>query len=536
MKIYFAWPNYKSFPYERRLAARELEALTGHKPKEDEKGLVVEAADKWKQLASQVTYFREAVSEDGTRVVPTQTVLEALANGSDYSVGTRVGKFANISRQSTRYSGHGLHEYRGKFNPQIVRAIANIISLKQGQWLLDPFCGSGTALLEACHCGFNAVGVDLNPLAVEIANAKIAAMRVPIRVLRRDTDLLWSRLSERFSSLRLHEPFNANQIRRIAGSNWLQFSDSAEYLKSWFTESVLVQLVSILDEINKLRSPDSRLIMTIILSDIVRDVSLQDADDLRIRRQKSPPDNLPAVPMFLNSLSKKIPPILKARELVPLVQTNQVALLGDVTNLQTMLREKSVELPHKFFDAAITSPPYATALPYIDTQRLSLVLLGLIKATEIREVERSLIGNREISSKERNELERVLENNTEQLPENCLSFCKTLKSAIKPRSDGFRRQNVPALLYKYLSDMARMFHQVRLVLRKGAPYALIVGKNTTKLGGSQYVIDTPQLLSGLAIANGFKVAETINLDTYHRFDVHSANSIRKETLVLLESC
>ena len=53
-----------------------------------------------------------------------------------------------------------------------------------------------------------------------------------------------------------------------------------------------------------------------------------------------------------------------------------------------------------------------------------------------------------------------------------------------------------------------MFAQVRLVLRNGASYALIVGKNTTTLGGSQHLIDTPQLLSDLAIANGFKVSET----------------------------
>lgn len=495
----------------------------------------MEASGKWKLVASQVTYFAKAFCEDGTRVVPTQIILEALANGSDYSVGSLDQNLNKMSRQSTRYSAHGLHEYRGKFNPQVVRAIANIIGLKQGQWLLDPFCGSGTSLLEASHCGFNAIGADLNPLAVEIANAKIAAMRIPTRVLRRDAGLLWSRLSERFSSLRLHEPFSPNQIREMVGRDWVSFSYSAEYLKSWFKESVLAQLASILDEIGKLRNPDSRLIMKVILSDIVRDVSLQDSDDLRIRRQKSPPENLPVVPTFLKSLSKKVSPILKARELVPLCQTNQIALLCDVTNLQTSLRENSIELPRGFFDAAITSPPYATALPYIDTQRLSLVLLGLVEAPEIRVVEKSLIGNREISNNERIRLEKALENNVDRLPASCLIFCNTLRSAIKPRSDGFRKQNVPALLYKYLSDMARMFQQVRLVLHHGAPYALIVGKNTTTLGGSQYVIDTPQLLSDLAIANGFKVSETIDLETYARYDVHSANSIRKETLLLLKA-
>ena len=60
------------------------------------------------------------------------------------------------------------------------------------------------------------------------------------------------------------------------------------------------------------------------------------------------------------------------------------------------------------FDAVITSPPYATALPYIDTQRLSLVLLGLIGADELRATEAALVGAREITIGERRALEAEL--------------------------------------------------------------------------------------------------------------------------------
>ncbi len=46
------------------------------------------------------------------------------------------------------------------------------------------------------------------------------------------------------------------------------------------------------------------------------------------------------------------------------------------------------------FDAAITSPPYATALPYIDTQRLSLIWLGFASPKEVKVLENNLIGSR----------------------------------------------------------------------------------------------------------------------------------------------
>lgn len=49
-------------------------------------------------------------------------------------------------KQHTRYSTHGIHEYKGKFNPQIVHAIANIFGVQRGHKVLDPFDGSGTTI------------------------------------------------------------------------------------------------------------------------------------------------------------------------------------------------------------------------------------------------------------------------------------------------------------------------------------------------------------------------------------------------------
>jgi site-specific DNA-methyltransferase (cytosine-N4-specific) len=52
-------------------------------------------------------------------------------------------------RQRTRYSVNGLHEYKGKFNPQIVHSIINVLGVDyDSSRILDPFCGSGTTLLE----------------------------------------------------------------------------------------------------------------------------------------------------------------------------------------------------------------------------------------------------------------------------------------------------------------------------------------------------------------------------------------------------
>lgn len=79
-----------------------------------------------------------------------------------------------------------------------------------------------------------------------------------------------------------------------------------------------------------------------------------------------------------------------------------------------------------------------------------------------------------------------------------------------------------------------MFEQVSRLLRTGAPFALVVGRNKTQLGTRTFTIDTPRLLASLAEEKGFFIEEVLELDTYQRFDVHRANSIRSEALLVLK--
>jgi len=531
MRVDFHWQAYKYLPYERTLARRELVALLGREPISRPGGLSIETPIQWEKPAYRVTYFCEAIAEDGKRIVPLQTTLEASVNGKGQH--RLIDKSTVLRRQSTRYSAHGLHEYRGKFNPQIVRAIGNMLGLKQGDWVLDPFCGSGTTLLEAAHIGWNAIGVDLNPLGVQIARAKITAMRIPLEQLCKQSEILKQRLIKRFRDISFDSPFTSRWLKIIGAPDWKNRLPSFDYLRVWFTESVLVQLAAVLDEIAHLPSGEAQLILRVILSDILRQVSLQDPADLRIRRRKSPPENAPVIPLYLDSLTNKIENILKARKYINNIRTIQDALFGDVRTCASAVRAHPRVRSMRHFHAAITSPPYATALPYIDTQRLSLVLLGLISADEIRATERTLIGNREITTRERLKIEHDIEKNSANLPTGCLALCRKLKNAVNKNRDGFRRQNVPVLIYKYCTDMSSMFKQVYQLLTKDAPFALVVGRNKTRLGDRHFIIDTPYLLASLAEANGFEVQETLKLDTYQRYDVHQTNSIRSETLAIL---
>src|SRR4029077_19971919 len=93
-------------------------------------------------------------------------------------------------------------------------------------------------------------------------------------------------------------------------------------------------------------------------------------------------------------------------------------------------------------DAVITSPPYATALPYLDTDRLSLIVLGLLSRDRHRRAEANMIGTREIGEATRLEWWQTFEENRSTLPPSLVKLVDRLASDYHGDGVGFRRRNL----------------------------------------------------------------------------------------------
>jgi hypothetical protein len=83
--------------------------------------------------------------------------------------------------------------------------------------------------------------------------------------------------------------------------------------------------------------------------------------------------------------------------------------------------------------------------------------------------------------------------------------------------------------------MPETFSSAHHCLKKGGPYALIVGCNHTILGGKRFDINTPTLLANLAESYGWTHVETIPLQTYHRYGYHMNNAVSSEYMIILRS-
>jgi len=84
----------------------------------------------------------------------------------------------NRTRSVNQYLTHWIYPYKGKFHPQMIRALLNIIGLDQGDTVLDPFIGSGTTAVEAQLLGINCVGIDISPLCVLQSKVKAESVDV----------------------------------------------------------------------------------------------------------------------------------------------------------------------------------------------------------------------------------------------------------------------------------------------------------------------------------------------------------------------
>lgn len=507
-------PAYKMWNYEVELRAREITALTGVKINTCEAGgeiqLKVANPNYWnlRRLAFTRDY---SVRGDPDRREPTwQKVLE---NGdADPS-----------KRKDPKYATHGLHAYKGKFYPQLAKSLLNISQVPVGGRILDPYCGSGTTLVEGMLNGFAGYGCDSNPLAAKIAKAKTGILTLPRHVVDHAIRSVLDRVVQRGTEYDLSlDQFSENLHRE---------------LHDWFPEKVLFKLNWLLAQIRLLGNPTIVDFLEVTLSSVIRDVSQQDPSDLRIRRRKEPLEDAPVFELFADRLTHANSRLQKywavaGRQPGEIIEPRVVE--GDSRAPHAL---ELLGLEHQSVDAVVTSPPYATALPYIDTDRLSLLTIMGIPSKIRSTLEENLTGSREIRKSERETFEATLMEDKEAysiLPKDVVSEVRFILKENSKIDVGFRRANMPALLWRYYVHMEENLESMHGVMRPGARAFYVVGDSRTNAGGNWVRINTCANISKIAQEAGFRFLEAINIDVTTENYKHIKNAITENQVLVFE--
>jgi site-specific DNA-methyltransferase (cytosine-N4-specific) len=260
----------------------------------------------------------------------------------------------NFWRAETNYLTHGVHRYSGKFIPQIAAQAVELLT-RPGDLIVDPYCGSGTTLVEAAVRGRRAIGIDMNPLAVLIASVKSTPINgAALGAFRQRLELFVHGLEpdglfERALAARDHDDPRLNDP-------W--------YIK-WFQARVLQDLVALYNEISVEPDLQLRNIGYVAFSDILRRASNAHQGYPNVMFDRRGGQRPRPGRFFLKSL----------RQIAEAV----VSLPAAANWSAVEVREgdaRALDIPNGVADAVITHPPYVASIPYAEYGALSLRWLG----------------------------------------------------------------------------------------------------------------------------------------------------------------
>lgn len=246
-----------------------------------------------------------------------------------------------------------IHPFPARMAPEL--ALNSLRAMKSGT-ILDPMTGSGTVARVAKGQSLNALGFDLDPLAVLIS--KVVTTEV--------NDDLIARQTQSFMSA----------VRSLSNSNvrldWIDGDKNAQqYIEFWFGEAQrpdLRKIAYLLSRADDLQiHPDVADVLRIALSRII--VTKKSAASLAQDTSHSRPHRVAKESVYdvLLGFEKSVGAI--RRRLVGMPSTGNVTIrLGDARDLSAVADES--------VDAVLTSPPYLNAIDYMRGHRMSLIWLG----------------------------------------------------------------------------------------------------------------------------------------------------------------
>jgi len=229
---------------------------------------------------------------------------------------------------STGYATHSLFPYRGKFHPQLIKGIINILGIKKGETILDPMAGSGTTNIEASLLGINSYAIDISPFCQLMTKTKYDALKIDLDLLNRI------------------ELDNDKWFRYFGQKNILQKIEKIEVGKKEIYELALLAYLDALGYSKRVVRSNHEQLFAKVLNRYLETV-------------KS---------LLLNQFFE-----------------NQK--LGNVTILQNS-DALNIKLPDNSIDGIITSPPYSFAIDYVENDKDQLEYLGY----DTTELKRNLIG------------------------------------------------------------------------------------------------------------------------------------------------
>ncbi len=409
---------------------------------------------------------------------------------------------------------HDWYRFVLSFPPHLVRHYVERFDLVPGSVVLDPFCGTGTTLVECRKLGLNAIGVESNPLAAFASNVKTDWSPDPARFTAH------ARGIARRTALKLRNggvPEDSAQLLfggTNSGGDLRELPEPSQrlLLKGSISPLPLHKVLVLLEAIERARDTRFQNHEKLCLAKTaLRASNLRFGPEVGVGLRK---ENAPVVDIWLNQVLKMARDL---RELPSRNGTTSSVCEADARRLEGIIPPDSV-------DAVITSPPYPNEKDYTRTTRLESVLLGFVRnRQEMQSVKRMLISsNTRCAYKDEDDDRYVadipaIQQVAQEIERRRIQLGKT---------SGFERLYA-RVTRLYFGGMARHLAELRTLLKPGAQLAYVVGDQASFL---RIMIRTGTLLAEVAARLGYEVT---GIDLFRtRMATATGEQLREEVVIL----
>lgn len=404
--------------------------------------------------------YKDKFVKDYQNNAPMSVVREIFVPYS--KIHKRIDETWDYKGVNTKEYTHCFHIYPAMMIPQIARRLLEEYGSK-AKLLFDPYCGTGTSLVEANLKGINAIGTDINELARLIA--KVKTTRLNINELKKYID--------QFNDFIFHQLFS-NEI------NFVIDIPNVTNIDYWFSKSAQRKLGIVLYFINQISNRDIADFFKVAFSETVRDSSFTKLNEFKLVKEKKLDGRIdPDVYSIMNSKLQRNFSGLK--EFLSEIDDN---VFTRVYGFNTVFDIPISVVKPNSIDIVLTSPPYGdskTTVAYGQFSRFSSEWLSLKNANE---VDKLSMGGK--IYKELNDFDYPILNDT----------IKMIKNKDEKRAFD---------VFSFYKDYEMSIKNISKIVKEGGFVCYVVGNRTVK--GIQ--IPNDEITKEMFERNGFEYIETI---------------------------